>query len=187
MTLFVKIVTGGPTHISISPTRWLVAATIILSQDLGRIDPSGWGGALRPRATKAAIATISIMFILLMIPAQSLWGFSSLGMMKRHDLYLLGAERKEALIPNMIFDRFWGGALALGAANIHLTNPRKKVQGGLGFSRDSVLDGLIPGVLLTTFLLGLGTDGGPEAVTEQVDQDRLRDYRVGIKFLEDGL
>ena len=51
--------------------------------------------------------------------------------------------------------------MALGAVSIYLTDQKNKVQGGLGFSRDSFLDGLVPGVLLTTFLLGLGTDGGP--------------------------
>ena len=56
--------------------------------------------------------------------------------------------------------------MALGVASIYLTDPQKKVQGGLGLSRDSLLDGLVPGVLLTTFLLSLGTDGGPETVAE---------------------
>ena len=56
--------------------------------------------------------------------------------------------------------------MALGAASIHLTDSQKKVQDGLDFSRDSLLDGLVPGVFLTTFLLGLGIDGGPEAITE---------------------
>ena len=56
--------------------------------------------------------------------------------------------------------------MASDAASIYLTDPRKKVQGGLGLSRDSFLDGLVLNVLLTNFLLGLSMDGGPEAVTE---------------------
>ena len=52
----------------------------------------------------------------------------------------------------------------MGAANIYLTDPQRKVQGGLGLSRDSLLDDLVPGVLMTIFLLGLGTDRGPKAV-----------------------
>ena len=52
------------------------------------------------------------------------------------------------------------------AASIHLTDPRRKLQSVLGLSRDSLLDELVPGVLLTTFLLGLGIDGGPEIVAE---------------------
>ena len=77
--------------------------------------------------------------------------------------------------------------MASEAASIHLTNSQKKVQGGLGLSRDSFFDGLIPSVLSTTFLFGLDTDGGLYAVAEQADQDWLRDYRVGIKFSEDGI
>ena len=77
--------------------------------------------------------------------------------------------------------------MALGAASIHLTDPQKKIQGGLGLSHDTFLDGLVLSVLLTTFLLGLGTDGGPEAIAEQADQDRLRDYLVGIEFLKNSL
>ena len=56
--------------------------------------------------------------------------------------------------------------MALGAARIHFTDPQRKVQGGLGLSHDSFLDGLIPGIFLTIFLVGLGTDGGPKTVAE---------------------
>ena len=56
--------------------------------------------------------------------------------------------------------------MALRAASIYLTDPQRKVQSGLGLSRDSFLDGLVLGVLSTTFLLGLSTDGGPKAVAE---------------------
>ena len=45
-------------------------------------------------------------------------------------------------------------------------DPQRKAQGGLGLSRNSILAGLVPGVLLTSFLLGLSTDRGPEAVAE---------------------
>ena len=77
--------------------------------------------------------------------------------------------------------------MALRAASIHLTDPQRKVQGGLGVSRDSLLNSLVPGVLLTTFLLSGGTDRGSEAVAEQADQDRPRDYCISIEFSEDGL
>ena len=56
--------------------------------------------------------------------------------------------------------------MALKVASIYLTDPQRKVQGGHGLSRDSFLDDLVPGLLLTNFLLGLGTNGGPEAVAE---------------------
>ena len=83
----------------------------------------------------------------------------------------------------MILGRFWGGAVALGTRSIYLRDLQKKVQGGLGLSRNS----LVLDVLSTTFLFGLDTDGRPEAVAEQADQDRLQDHHVDIEFLEDGL
>ena len=72
MELLVTIVTGGPAHVPIFPTRWLVAATIILRRGLGRDDLSGRGGALKPGAAGAAIVTISIVPTFLMVPAQFL-------------------------------------------------------------------------------------------------------------------
>ena len=161
MTLLVTVVTGGPAHVPIFPTCWLVAAIIISSQGLDCVDPSGRGGALRPGAVGAMIATISIVPTLLMVPARSLRGLSLLGTMRRHGSYLLGAERKGVSVSGVVLGRFQGGAVALGAASIHLTDPRRKVHGGLSLSRDSLLDGLVPDVLSTTFLFGLGTDGEP--------------------------
>ena len=166
MALFVIVVTGGPAHVPIFATRWLVVATIMSSRDLGRVDPSGRGGALSPGAAGAAIAIISIVHTLLMVPARSFQGLSLLKTMRRHGLCLLGVERKGALFPGMIFGRFRGRAVASEAARIYLTGPQRKVQGDLGLNRDSLFDGLVPGVLLTTFLHGLSTDGGPEAVAE---------------------
>ena len=166
MTFLVTVVTGGTTHVPILPTRWLVAATIISSRSLGRDCPSSRSGARRPGAVRAAIATISIVLTLLMVPARSFRGFSSLGTMRRHGLCLLGAERKGASVSGMILGRFQGGAMALGAISIYFTDPQRKVQGGRGLSHDSFFDGLVSGVFLTTFLLGLSTDAGPEAVAE---------------------
>ena len=51
--------------------------------------------------------------------------------------------------------------MALGIASVHLTDKRKKVQSGLGLSRDSLSHSLVPDVFLTTFLLGLGTEEKP--------------------------
>ena len=106
MAFLVIVVTGGPAHVPIFPMRWLVAATLISSWSLGYVDPSGQGGALRPGAAGAAIATIPIISTLLMVLAGSLQGLSSLETMRRHCLCLLGAERKGALVPGMILDRF---------------------------------------------------------------------------------
>ena len=106
MALLVTVVIGDPAPICIFSTRWLIAATIILSRGLGRIDPSGRDGALRPGAVEAAIATISIVPILLMVPAQSLRGLSSLRTIRRPGLCLLGAERKGASVPGMILGSF---------------------------------------------------------------------------------
>ena len=81
--------------------------------------------------------------------------------MRRHGFCLVKAERKEALVPGVILDRFWSRAVALEAASIYLTDPERKVQDGLGLSYNSFLDDLLPSVFLTTFLLGLGADGWP--------------------------
>ena len=78
MALFVTVETGGSAHVPISPMRWLVVATIISSRGLSCVDSSGRGRALRPGAAKAAIATIFIVPILLMVPARFLQGLSSL-------------------------------------------------------------------------------------------------------------
>ena len=86
--------------------------------------------------------------------------------MRRHGSCFLAAEQKGALVPGVVFGRFRGGAVALGAASIYLTDPQKKVQGGLALSRDSLLDGLVLGVFSTTFLLSLSTDGGHGAIAE---------------------
>ena len=51
--------------------------------------------------------------------------------------------------------------MAPAAASIYFTDPQKKVQGGLGLSCNSLVDGLVPGVFSTTFLLDLGTNRGP--------------------------
>ena len=59
--------------------------------------------------------------------------------------------------------------MALGAASIYLMDPQKKVQGGLSLSRDNFLDGLVPDVFSTTFLLSWDTDGEREGVAEQTD------------------
>ena len=166
MTLLVIAVTNGPAHVPIFPTRWLVAATIISSRGFGCVDLTGRGRALRPRAVRAVIATIPIMLTLLMVPARFFQGLSSLGTMRRHGLCLLRVEQKGASVPEVILGRFSGGAVALGAESIYFTDLQKKVQGGLGFSYDSFLNGLVADVLSTIFLLGLGTDGGPEAVAE---------------------
>ena len=45
-------------------------------------------------------------------------------------------------------------------------DPRRKIQGGLGLIRDRILNSLVPNLLLTTFLLGLGINRGPYAVAE---------------------
>ena len=106
IALLITIVTSGLAQVSIFPTRWLVAATIILSRGFGLIDPGGSGRALRLGAVEAAIVTIAIIPTFLVVSARSLRGFSSLGTMKRHGLCLLEAEQKGVLVPDMILGRF---------------------------------------------------------------------------------
>ena len=106
MNFFVTVVTSDTTHIPIFLTRWLVAATIILSRGLGRVDPSDRGKVLRPGAVGAAIAMISIVPTFLIVPARSLQGLSSLGTMKKDGLCLLGAEEKGASVHGVVLGRF---------------------------------------------------------------------------------
>ena len=68
------------------------------------------------------------------------------------------SKTKESLGFGVIFGSFQGRAVAPGTVSNHLTDPQKKIQGGLDLSCDSFLDGLIPDVFLTTFLLGLSMD-----------------------------
>ena len=161
MAFLVTVVTGGSAHVPIFPTRYLVAATIISSRSLGRVDSNGRSGALRPGAARATIVTIFIVPILLVVPPRSLQGLSSLGTIRRHSSCFLGAERKRASVPGVILSRFQSGAVAPETASVHLTDPRRKVEGGLSLSRDSLTNGLVPSILLTIFSLDLGTDGGP--------------------------
>ena len=160
MALLIIVVTSGPAHVFIFPRRWLVAATLILSRDLGRVDSSSRGGAIRPRAVEGTIGMIPIAPIFLVILARAL-GLDGLRAMRKHSSYLLRVERKRALVPGVIFSRFQGRAVAPGAASIHLTGSQRKVQSGFSLSRNSLLDDLVLGVFSTTLLLSLSTDRGP--------------------------
>ena len=106
MALLVIVITNGPAYVLIFPTRWLVASTIILSRNLDCVDLNGRNRALRPKAAEAAIATIPIVPILLIVPARSLQGLNLLGTIKRHSLCLLGAEQKGVLVSGVIFNGF---------------------------------------------------------------------------------
>ena len=154
MTFLVIVVTGGPAQVLIFSMCCLVAATLILSQGLGCVNPSSQGRALRRGATGAVIATISIMPIFLLVPARSL-GLGRLRAMRRYGLCLLKAERKRASVPSVILGSFRGRAVAPGAASIYHTDQQRKVQGGFGLRRDSLHNGLVPNVFLTTFLFVL--------------------------------
>ena len=160
LALFVTVVTSGPAQVFIFPTRWLVTATIILRRSLGCVDSSGQSGALWPRAAEAAIVIILIAPTFLVVPARS-FGLGELRAVMKQSLCLLRAEWKGISVLSVIVGRFLGGVVAPGAASIHPTDLQRKVQGGFGLSRNSLLDGLVQGVFVTTFLLGLGTDGGP--------------------------
>ena len=141
--------------------RWPVAATItiILSQSLGFVDSSGQAGALEPGAAVAAIAMISIAPTFLVVLASS-FDLGKLRAMRRHGSYLLRAEWKETFVLGVILGRFWGGAMAPGAASIYLVDPQKKVQSGFSFSRNGHPNGLVAIVFLMTFLLGLARMDG---------------------------
>ena len=150
MALFDTFVTGVLAQVPIYLMRWLVAATIILSRDLGRVDLSGRDGALKPGAAGTTIATIFIALILLVVLARSL-SFDKLGAMRRHGSCLVRVERKGALVPSVILGSFWDGAVTPGAASIHLTDPQREVESGFDHSHNSLLNGLVPGVLWQPF------------------------------------
>ena len=105
MVFLITVVTDGPAQVLIFLLRWPIAVTVILSRGLGCVDPRRQNGALRPGAAGAAIATISIVPILLVVPARSL-GFDGLGTMRKHSSCLVGVERKGTLVPDVILDRF---------------------------------------------------------------------------------
>ena len=127
MSFFITVVTGGPAQVFIFPMRWLVAGTIISC--LNYVNSSGRGGVLRHGAARVAIATIPIAPTFLVILARSL-DLGGLGAMRRHGLCLVRVEQKGTLVPVVIFDSFWGGAVALGITSIYLTDSERKVQGG---------------------------------------------------------
>ena len=105
IALLVIVVTNDPAQVPIFLTCWLVAALIIWSRSFGRIDSNGRGGTLRPEAAGVAIATIAITLSLLVVPAKS-FGIGGFEAIRKHALYLLMAERKGALVPDVIFGRF---------------------------------------------------------------------------------
>ena len=105
IAFLVTVVIDGPAQILIFPMRWLVAATIISSQGFSCVDSSSRGRALRPRAARAIIATISIAPTLLVVPARSL-GLGGLGAIRRHGSCLLKTKQKGILVPGMILGRF---------------------------------------------------------------------------------
>ena len=160
MSLLVIVVIGGLAQVLIFLTGWPVATSIaiVLSRGLVCVNPSHRGGDLMPGVVEAAIAIILIAPTFLLVPAR-FFGLGELGAMKNQGLYLVTAERKEALVLSVILGRFHGGTVAPEAANIHLTNRQKKVQGGFGLSRDSLLDCLVLDVFLRTFLFSLSADG----------------------------
>ena len=107
IALLVTIVIGGLAQVLIFSTRWPVATSIAIvsSRGLNCVDPNGRGGALMPGAVRAAIATISIAPILLVVLARS-FGLGGLGAMKRHGSCLMRAERNGALVPSVILSGF---------------------------------------------------------------------------------
>ena len=77
--------------------------------------------------------------------------------------------------------------MASKTASIHFSNLKQKVENGFSLCGDGFFNSLLLSVFSTTILLGLGIDKMAKAITEQADQDRLRDQHISIKFLEYGL
>ena len=88
---------------------------------------------MRPGIVGAAIAKIFLTPTLLVVAVKSL-RLGELGAINKHGSCLVKAERKEALVPCIIFDRLRGGAVAPGTASIYHTDPPKKVRSVLALA-----------------------------------------------------
>ena len=89
-------------------------------------------------------------------------GHDVFGALKRLGFRLL--RPRKVLVEDLLFCAFVrleGGLIALKTANIYLSNPGQKSESGFGLYADSFFGGLLPNVLLTAILLGLGTNRGP--------------------------
>ena len=92
-------------------------------------------------------------------PVRSLGVF---GVLKRLGFKFLRPGK--ILVENLFlgaFVCFGEGLIATWAANIYLLDQGQKVQSGFGLQCVSLLDVLLPGILLTAILLGLGMDEEP--------------------------
>ena len=98
-----------------------------------------------------------------MVLARFLTGLSTLGAMMRQDLYLLRlrAEKIGVSITGILCRHGNGEAMALGTANIHLTDLKRKVEGGFGLRNNGLSDSLVSSIFSTAILLDLGTDREP--------------------------
>ena len=72
-------------------------------------------------------------------------------------------------------------------ASIYFSDPRQKIAGSFGFRGYGLLNSLLPKIFLMAILLGLDINKKLQAVTEEVNQNRLRDHHVSIELLEDDL
>ena len=124
--------------------------------------PNDWGKTLKSQVTKTTIS-FSIAPTFLMVPARSFGGFSTLKLMGRQDLYFLRLKAEEigVFIAGVFFGLESKRAIAPKAASTHLMDPWRKIEDGFGFCNNGLLDGLVPNILPTALLLGLGTDKRP--------------------------
>ena len=88
-------------------------------------------------------------------------GFGVLGALRRLEIRLLRPGK--VLIEDFLLDAFVrlrGRLMASKTVNIPFFDSGQKVESGFSLYNDGLLDGLLPGILLTTILLCLSTDGG---------------------------
>ena len=61
--------------------------------------------------------------------------------------------------------------MVIGIVKVYLSNLRWKFKGCFGFCNNDFLDGLLPNVFFTTFLVDLGPDRWLYAITEEINED----------------
>ena len=160
MSFLVIILTGDLTQVLIFSLQWPVTITVVSRYSLTHVDTSNQGKVLRLEVTRNTIG-FSFTSTLYVVLARFLTGLSTLKTMERKGLCFLRLKTKKigVFIAGVLFRLGGGKAMALGAASIYLTDPKKKVKSGYSLCNDGFLDGLIPDVLLTIVLLDLSIDG----------------------------
>ena len=164
----VTIVRTDLIWVSVLLLWWLVAILVFLSKEKCCINLSGWGKAWKSWAAKATITTaFFITPITLMVFSRTIWGLSVLKVLRRLRSRFLRPKR--VLVENFFFGAFvrlGERSMAPKTVSIHFSDLKRKVKGGFALCGDDFFNSLLPGILPTAILFGLGTNKRPQAVAE---------------------